>query len=287
MPGPRAQLDVPSGHRRGKGPLGEATRGKTAPNRLRRLDLWLLRTERDLLLRPGPEPCVDLGYGRLPLTTAESARSLRMLAPHLPVVGVEVDPARVEAAEPWADERTSFRLGGFDLPLTREEGSARVIRALNVLRQYEEDAVPGAWQLLGDQLADGGLLIEGTSDPLGRLMVVQLLRKTEGELEDAGLLFSTNLRPTELEPAVFRAVLPKRWIHRVHDEGGVAPFLAAWERCWASDGLAVSAFGRRQVWRRAAEGLAAMGWDVTTDPWLLRRGFLAVRGLLEGGTDEG
>ncbi len=279
MPGPRKSVSVPAGHRRDRQPLGETTRGKTAPNRLRRLDLWLVRTERELLAREDGTPFVDLGYGWRPLTTLESARALRVHNPVLPVLGLEVDPTRVEVARPYEDALTRFRRGGFELPteaLPAAGGRARIVRAMNVLRQYEEPAAREAWRLMGERLAPGGLILEGTCSPFGRIMAVQLLRRRAEGLVDAGLLFSTNFRTAEpLEPSLFQGVLPKHLIHRVVAGTPVARFFGDWEVAWA-EARAVEAFGRRQVWVRAAHGLAARGWDVLLDPWLLRRGFLRV-----------
>ena len=280
MPGPRKTLSVHAGHRTDSQPLGEATRGKTAPNRLRRLDLWLLRTEQELIRRSDQTPFVDLGYGRVPLTTMESARSLRRVNPDLPVLGVEVDPARVAEGAPYEDALTAFRRGGFELPLESMPGApkrARVIRAMNVLRQYEEPAARHAWRIMGGRLASGGLLIEGTCSPFGRVMVVQLFRSDEGELDDAGLLFSTNFRTMEpLHPRLFRAVLPKHLIHRVVPGTEIHRFLTDWEASWER-ARAVQAYGLRQVWVRAAQELTEMGWSVLLDHWLLRRGFLRVK----------
>jgi len=285
MPGPRKSLDVGAGHRRDQQPIGEATRGKTAPNRLRRLDLWLLRTEAELLARTDASPFVDLGYGRLPLTTLESARALRRLNPDLSVLGIEVDAARVRAAQRWAGPRTHFVRGGFDLPLGALPGQpsgARIVRAMNVLRQYEEPAARQAWELMGERLVDGGLLIEGTCTPFGRLLVVQLLRKEAGALVDAGLLFSTNFRtPQPPRPSEFQGVLPKHLIHRVVEGTAIHAMMTAWDQCWERARV-LEAFGRRQVWVRAAQGLAEAGWDVRTDGWLLRRGFMRVGGMDDG-----
>ena len=106
------------------------------------------------------------------VTTLESAERFRQLNPRLPVLGVEIDPPRALRACPMP-KRTHFRLGGFNLPLyQRADGSTetlRLIRAFNVLRQYEESEVPTAWSMLADSLAPGGLLVEGTSEPFGRL----------------------------------------------------------------------------------------------------------------------
>src|SRR5512133_1381390 len=106
-------------------PLGQLTRGKTARNRLRRVDNFLLMVESALIRQmdgPFARACyVDLGYGAEPFTTLESAERLRRLNPSLPVLGVEIDPERVTNAAPYADELTDFRLGGFNLPLLEGE----------------------------------------------------------------------------------------------------------------------------------------------------------------------
>ena len=44
-----------------------------------------------------------------------------------------------------------------------------IVRAFNVLRQYDEAEVAAAWAALTARLAPGGLLVEGTCDELGRL----------------------------------------------------------------------------------------------------------------------
>ena len=69
----------------------------------------------------------------------------------------------MSAAQPYADELTQFRLGGFNLPLRlRADGSqetVRVIRAFNVLRQYKESELAGAWEAMGKSLLPGGYLL--------------------------------------------------------------------------------------------------------------------------------
>ncbi|MRS05869.1 methylase, partial [bacterium] len=128
---------------------------------------------------------VDLGYGAEPFTTLESAERLRTLNPRLPVLGVEIEQERVVNAKPFEDETTFFRLGGFNIPLKSGE-TVRLIRAFNVLRQYEESEVLPSLNLMGEYLSEGGLLIEGTSDPFGRIWVADLLRKASGELKVEG-----------------------------------------------------------------------------------------------------
>jgi len=124
-----------------KKPVGQPTRGKTVSNRIRRVDNFILLYEPSLLTRTDGlfqhSLFVDLGYGFDARTTLESATRFRRVNPNLPILGVEIDKERVDAALPYADEMTHFRLGGFNLPLQPGE-SVRLIRAFNVLRQYEE-----------------------------------------------------------------------------------------------------------------------------------------------------
>jgi hypothetical protein len=239
---------------------------------------------------------VDLGYGAAPVTTIESAERFRRLNPQLSVLGVEIDPARVAAAQPYADELTRFRLGGFNLPLQRNADGlperVRLIRAFNVLRQYAEADVAGAWSLLARDLLPGGLLVEGTSEPTGRLWVAHLLRKpgaahgtgntTPAGPETAllwqeGLVFSTNFR-LGFDPADFQAVLPKSLIHRVVPEEPIHNFFQGWKRA-ANVTAPVRAWGMRQWFIAAAEQLAAQGHAVVLQRKFLSRGYLLVRGL--------
>ena len=60
--------------------LGLATRGTTAPNRLRRVDRWLTGVHGGLLRGALEAPLVvDLGYGGSPVTTVELFGRLRAL----------------------------------------------------------------------------------------------------------------------------------------------------------------------------------------------------------------
>ncbi len=123
-----------------KKPEGQSARGKTASNRLRRVDNFILLYEPALLARTdgsfADSLFVDLGYGFDARTTLESAARFRRLNPSLRILGVEIDTERVMVALPYANDKTFFRLGGFNLPL-KEGETVRLIRAFNVLRQYE------------------------------------------------------------------------------------------------------------------------------------------------------
>ena len=158
---------------------GQPTRGKTAANRLRRVDNFILLYEPSLLTRTdglfAQALFVDLGYGFDPRTTLESAARFRRLNPDLPILGVEIEKDCVEAALPYADEKTFFRLGGFNLPL-KEGEHVHLIRAFNVLRQYEEQDFAPAYERLAHYVLPGGLIIEGTSTPYGQIWCANVAR---------------------------------------------------------------------------------------------------------------
>src|SRR5690606_6198785 len=85
-------------------PRGVVTRGTTNPNRLRRVDNWIIATYGDMLAEAADPLVVDLGYGATPVTTIElRARLAHAVRPDVRVVGLEIDPARVAAAAPAAD----------------------------------------------------------------------------------------------------------------------------------------------------------------------------------------
>jgi hypothetical protein len=106
-----------------KKPEGQPTPGKTASNRLRRVDNFLLLYEPSLLTRTDglfrEALFVDLGYGFDARTTLESAARFRRLNPDLPILGVEIDQERVQAALSYADERTFFSPGRVQFALER------------------------------------------------------------------------------------------------------------------------------------------------------------------------
>lgn len=259
-------------------PAGQITRGKTAQNRLRRVDTYLLLAERHLLGRRDGlfdgALFVDVGYGAEPFTTLESAARLRTVNPALPVLGVEIDAERVAAALPYANAHTYFRLGGFNLPLQLGE-HVRLIRAFNVLRQYEEAAVTEAWRLMGQSLLPGGLLIEGTSDPFGQIWVANLVRKqANGDLVLEGLLFSTNFRQG-FAPEQFQPVLPKNFIHRMVPGEPIERFFRQWQQAYRET-LPYRTWGVRQHFIQTARRLGEMGVKVGLRPRHLSEGFLVV-----------
>ncbi|MGN6522522.1 MAG: class I SAM-dependent methyltransferase [Actinomycetes bacterium] len=262
-------------------PVGTITRGTTAPNRLRRVDRWLLDTYAGLLRRADDPFVVDLGYGRAHWTTPERAERLAVIRSDVRVVGLEIDPARVAAALPYArPPRTTFGLGGFELPLDEhlperrsgELGTVRplIVRAFNVLRQYNEGEVAHAWRQLTSRLAPGGVVVEGTCDETGRLATwVDLGPHGPRTLTLAARLAALQ-RPSELAER-----LPKVLIHRnVPGERVHALFAdldAEWDRAagWAS-------FGARNRWQQTLQGLRQRGWPLTGPQTRWRPGQLTV-----------
>jgi hypothetical protein len=247
-------------------PEGTITRGTTAPNRLRRVDRWIAGVHGPLLHRQDRPLVVDLGYGASPVTTAELFTRLRTVHPRVEVVGMEIDPLRVAAARPYEREGLSFRLGGFELPVERPP---TLIRAFNVLRQYEEAEAWRAWHRLCAGLAPDGVLVEGTCDEIGRRAVWVTLRPgrslpvPRGGRPGAGratvavpetITFAAHLaslpRPSELAER-----LPKTLIHRNLPGERVHELLISFDRAWAAV-APQSVFGPRQRWIAAVELLA-------------------------------
>lgn len=258
-----------------KKPQGQVTRGKTARNRLRQVDNFLLRYDPGLLTRGDGDFAnalfVDLGYGAEAVTTLEAAQRFRRLNPTLKVLGVEIEPQRVAAALPFADEHTFFRLGGFNLPLFPGE-HVRLIRAFNVLRQYEEREVLPAWQQMARGVLLGGLLIEGTSNPTGGLWAANLLRRIETGWQQEALVFFTNFH-LGFDPELFQTILPKNYIHRVLPGEPIGDFFAAWKAAYA-EASPTQTWGLRAWFAASAEGLARRGYRINLRRKWLSKGWM-------------
>jgi hypothetical protein len=259
-----------------KKPIGLPTRGKTASNRLRRVDNFVLLYEPSLLTRTDGlfrhSMYIDLGYGFDARTTLESAARFRRINPTLPILGVEINKERVDAALPYADAITYFRVGGFNLPLLPDE-SVRLIRAFNVLRQYEEKDFIPAYERLAQYILPGGLMIEGTSNPFGSIWVANLARKMEsGTWKMEALVFSTSFR-MGFDIADFQTVLPKNYIHRVVQGELIYDFFEAWKRS-AAETVSAKVFGLKQWFAASAESLVAKGYKIDLHKKWLTKGWL-------------
>jgi hypothetical protein len=251
-------------------PVGTITRGTTNPNRLRRVDRWLAGPQGWRLRRPATAPVVvDLGYGASPVTAVELHHRLRRVRRDTEVVGVEIDPARVRAARPLERDGLTFRVGGFEVPLAA--GTAPVVvRAFNVLRQYDEQEVAGAWDTVRRRLAPGGLLVDGTCDELGR-------RSTWVAVDGDGprsLTLSVRLAGLQ-RPSEVAERLPKALIHRNVPGERVHDFLAALDAAWARQAPHAS-YGVRQRFLATAAAVRDGGWPLLDSPSRWRLGELTV-----------
>ena len=237
-------------------PVGQATRGTTGHNRLRRADRWLVAAYGPAL-RNRPAPLVaDLGYGAAPVTTIELFTRLRAVCPRVEVAGVEIDPARVAAAQPYERPGLSFLRGGFELPVPRPPD---VVRAFNVLRQYGEAEAWAAWDLLRTRLAPGGVIVEGTCSEVGHRATWVTLDATGPRTLTLSARFTGLGRPSDLAER-----LPKTLIHRNVPGERVHALLRDFDRAWAA-AAPYGAYGLRQRWLRAVAALAD-GWPVVTRP---------------------
>ncbi|MFG1709091.1 class I SAM-dependent methyltransferase [Nonomuraea sp. M3C6] len=237
-------------------PVGAITRGTTGHNRLRRCDRWIAAVH-GRSLRAAERPLVvDLGYGASHATSLELFTRLRRVVPGVEVVGIEIDPARVAVAKPYEREGLTFRLGGFELPVPRPP---TLVRAFNVLRQYEEAEAWHYWDVLRGRLAPGGVLVEGTSSESGRRAVWVGLSPEGPQTITFSARFSAFEQPSDLADR-----LPKTLIHRNVPGERIHAFLRDFDHAWAVS-AAHGAHGARQRWLAALRALSR-SWPVPARP---------------------
>ncbi|WP_329208711.1 class I SAM-dependent methyltransferase [Streptomyces sp. NBC_00683] len=248
-------------------PIGTATRGTTNPNRLRRMDRWIAATHGPALRRSDSPVAVDLGYGAAPWTAVELLERLRTAEPRTTVAGIEIDPERVAAAKPYEREGLTFVHGGFEIPLP---GRPALIRAANVLRQYDEAEVAAVWQRLCARLAPDGLLVEGTCDEIGRRHVWVTL----GPEGPRTVTFATRLGSLD-RPSDLAERLPKALIHRNVPGEPVHAFLRDLDRAWAA-AAPYASLGARQRWITAVRSVSA-DWPLADGVRRWRQGEVTVQ----------
>lgn len=258
-------------------PQGQPTRGKTALNRLRQVDIYICLAWRHILAHQSAL-VVDIGYGEYAWTALEMHSRLMTIHPNISLLGIEIDPQRVENALPYANPpMIDFRLGGFNVADNLLNTPATLIRAYNVLRQYDESAVKDALAHMADGLVEGGLLIEGTSTPTGRIVAFDVYQKQAGELVHRQLVFGTNFRHPDT-PTEFQAILPKRLIHHAYEEP-VWSFFRMWER-----GLAMARgagqYRHRRRWCYGVRYLREQGYQIDARKRIMGRGYLVLNNPL-------
>lgn len=202
-----------------------------------------------------------MGYGASHTTTVEWARWLREINPSVEVVGLEIDPERVLPPR----DGVRFELGGFELAGYRPH----LVRAFNVLRQYDVSQVPDAWDAVCSRLAPGGVFIEGTCDELGRRSAWLLIDAT------GPLSLTLSWDPFDVErPSDVAERLPKALIHYNQPGQKIGDFFVsadqAWERAagWAPH-------GPRVRWRHALEDLSR-DWPIQRQARRLRDNTLTI-----------
>ncbi len=168
------------------------------------------------------------------------------------------NPHRLRRVDRWLVATQGHRLRTAADPLVVDLGFELaglrpvLVRAMNVLRQYQESEVPAAWSVLCGQLAPDGVMVEGTCDELGRVGSWVLLDRT-------GPLSLTLSTVDDPEPLAER--LPKALIHHNVPGTRIHRFLDALGYAWRRT-AALSTFGSRQRWAQTVQALRAEGWPV-------------------------
>lgn len=230
--------------------LGLATRGTTNPNRLRRVDRHLVAVHGSLLRSAAAPLVVDLGYGATPVTAVELHQRLAAVCPAVEVVGIEIDQTRVDVAAAASRDGLRFVRGGFELAGLRP----LAVRCLNVLRQYPLEDALRAWDTVLGSVQDGGVLLEGTCDEVGR-------RAAWVTLTPAGpqsLTLAAHL-PSLDRPSSLAERLPKALIHHNVPGQPVHALLTALDAAW-DRAAPYATYGPRQRWVATCEGLE---WEQT------------------------
>ena len=229
-------------------PIGVITRGTTGVNRLRRFDRWCFHHPKIRSLLDATSLALDVGYGASHTTTVEWGRWLHRLQPDMDVIGLEINPERV--LEP--QNGVSFELGGFELA----GYTPQLVRAFNVLRQYDVDQVEAAWETVTSRLAPGGLFFEGTCDEIGkRCTWITLNADGPQELTLAWDPWGIST------PSDVAERLPKMLIHRNVPGEKIHALLAAADLAW-DHSACWEPHGPRVRWEKAREMLIDQGWPI-------------------------
>lgn len=210
---------------------------------------------------------VDLGFGAAQHTTLELANRVVAVKPGARVIGIEIDPERVAAAKPFETENVTFMHGGFEIPTNRKPD---IVRAFNVLRQYDEPEVAGIWTAICARLAPGGLFIDGTCDEIGRVSTWVALYPEGPES------FSVSLRLADLEaPSIAAERLVKALIHRNVAGENIHRFFVDLDRQWATH-AGIGVLSPVQRWVASVRGMKEMGWPVHDNQSRWRLGEITV-----------
>src|SRR5699024_11012518 len=206
-----------------------------------RCDRWMAyHPQISSLLRTTAQPlALDVGYGASYTTTVEWARWLRTVNPDVRVTGLEINPERVLPPR----EGVRFELGGFEL----RGYHPQLVRAFNVLRQYDAHQVPAAWESVCSRLAPGGFFIERTCDELGGRSTSTLLNAQGPQsLTPSWVLLDVHT------PEQLAERLPNAPIRRNGPGEPIYDLLQAADQAWAHT-AGWAPHGPRVRWREARQ----------------------------------
>lgn len=162
---------------------------------------------------------IDVGFGESAVTSWEWAAALPM---HVSVLGVERDEVRLAKAVAEANGRVRFA--------SALESGALVIRAMNVLRGGPIDAA--AHQRWGAYLAEGGVLLEGSTDTEGHVACFHVVRRVAQSLHREALVFINDGEHGD-GPWRFRDWLPRDLRRSVRPGSAVYGLLEDWAAVYA------------------------------------------------------
>ena len=126
---------------------------------------------------------------------------------------------------------------------------------MNVLRAYREDELPPIRAALLAPLAEGGLLLEGSTDTEGHVTAVHLVRAGRSA---PALLLHTDLA-RGFSPWLFRDVLPRDLRRSVKPGQPIHTALASWAR--AVDALGEGRTPRERLALPRLPFLEASDWE--------------------------
>jgi hypothetical protein len=177
-------------------------------------------------LSRGPGTVLDLGLGALPWTTLEFQAYLADWNPLLALIAADLDDHRLASAAHAPGPPLKLLRCGFDIPV-----NARLIRAVNLLRQYPMAQVKDAHARMGRALVLGGVLLEGTTDKSGGRFGFHLLRRTPPGLIREALVLGTDFS-RGFAPLAMRDYLPRDLRHRVVPKEPLYGFFQDWTVHW-------------------------------------------------------
>lgn len=212
---------------------------------------------------------VDLGFGATPTTSIEMLERLSEVQPNVVLVGIEIDKERVNRALPFQSNSLLFGLGGFEVPLPsplKPDDQITVIRAMNVLRQYEEAEVKAAWDLMRSRLRPDGFIVEGTCDEIGRIASWVTL----DSLGPKSFTISLKLRGLA-KPSKVAERLPKALIHHNVLGQPIHQLLEDLDAAWATHS-SLGIFSPAQRFVASIKDLRDKGWPINLEPKRWRLG---------------